>query len=198
MVGFNFRLGEIEAAIGRSLLGKAPELVDRRRENVAYLEARIGELPGLTPARPLLECTHSYYAHAFHCDAAGHGIPRDVMVRALRAELPPTEMRDDAGGALIGPGYATPLYMLPMYQKRIAFGAKGFPFTGPHYGGDVDYSEGICPNAEHAARTMITHELMRPPMTRADLDDVVTAFHKVFDHLAALRDFAAAERRAAE
>lgn len=38
----------------------------------------------------------------------------------------------------------------------------------------------------------------RPAMTRADFDDVVAAFSKVFDDLAALRDFAAAERKAAE
>ncbi|OHC73476.1 MAG: DegT/DnrJ/EryC1/StrS aminotransferase [Rhodospirillales bacterium RIFCSPLOWO2_12_FULL_58_28] len=189
MVGFNYRLGEIEAAIGRSLLPKGVGLVDKRRHNVAYLEQRLGDLPGLAPARAVAGCRHSYYAHAFHCDETVHGVSRDLMVRALRAELPPTEMRDEAGGALIG-GYKPPLYLFPMYQKQIGFGGTGFPFKGPHYSGKADYAEGLCPAAEHAARTMITHELMRPPMTKKDLNDVVAAFHKVFDNLPSLRDYA--------
>lgn len=190
MLGFNYRLGEIEAAIGRSLLPKGALLVEARRRNVAYLEERLGALPGLAPARASADCRHSYYAHAFHCDETVHGISRDLMVRALRAELPPTELREESGGALIGPGYKTPLYLLPMYQKQIGFGGKGFPFKGPHYSGKVDYAEGLCPAAEHAGRTMITHELMRPPMTDNDLNDVISAFHKVFDNLSSLRDHA--------
>ena len=67
-------------------------------------------------------------------------------------------------------------------------GTRACPFTCPHYTGDVDYSLGICPNVERASfERVITHDLIRPPMTEADLDDVVRAFHKVADNLDALR-----------
>ena len=45
MVGFNFRMGEIEAAIARCQLAKGPALIATRQANVAYLE---GKLAGFT------------------------------------------------------------------------------------------------------------------------------------------------------
>lgn len=190
MVGFNFRLGEMEAAIGLSLLPKVNDLVEQRRKNVAYLENRIGDLPGLSfaPTHPGAE--HSYYGHALICDESIHGVPRDVMVAALRAELPMTEMREDANGPLLGPGYTTPLYMLPMYRQKIAQGREGFPFSGPYYQHKLSYGPGLCPNAEQAARSMIVHEMMRSPMDHRDLNDVAAAFSKVYENIDKLREHA--------
>jgi len=187
LVGFNFRMGEIEAAIGRSLLKKSKRLLEERRENVAYLEARIGALPGLPFAKVKSNCTHAYYAHAFHNQEEVHGVSRDLMVKALRAELPITKMRDEARGPLLGPGYLAPLYRLPMFQKKIAFGDAGFPFIGPHIKREISYPEGLCPKAEQATQSMVTHEMMRPGMSHNDLNDVAAAFHKVFDNLDHLR-----------
>jgi dTDP-4-amino-4,6-dideoxygalactose transaminase len=197
MVGFNWRLGEIEAAIGRSLLPKARALVEGRRENVAYLESQVGNHPGMTWQNVRSGATHSYYLHALLCDEDVHGIPRDLMVRALRAELPPTEGRDEADGALLGAGYRRPLYLLPMFRDRIAIGRGGFPFRGSHVNREIRYGPGLCPVAERAASGMIVHEMYRQPMTRTDLDDVAAAFRKVADNLPALCALAAAERRRA-
>ena len=74
-----------------------------------------------------------------------------------------------------------------MYEKKIAFGDKGCPFNQPYYSGDIDYSRGICPETERAHfETLITHELMLPPMSNQDLDDVVRAFEKVTGGIPAL------------
>ena len=190
MIGFNFRMGEIEAAIGRSLLGTAGGLIEVRRKNAAYLNDKIGELPGLRTVKPRPDCGHVYGAMGMLCDSGVHGVPRDLLVKALRAELPATELREEAKGPLLGAGFGKPLYMLPMFQKQVAFGDAGYPFKGPHYRKSLDYSEGLCPAAEKACKTMVVHELMRPPMANQDLDDVATAFHKVFGNLAGLRDIA--------
>lgn len=191
MVGFNFRLGEIEAAIGRCQLVKGPALVARRRELVAYLERKIAGIPGLAPAPVNPADTHVYYVHPLLLDAKKAGVPRDLFVRALKAELAPTRLREQHG-PLVGAGYVKPLYLHPMYQKKIAYGTVNCPFKCPHYKGEADYRPGLCPNAERAhAETLITHELMRPPMTERDVDDVAAAFHKVADNVATLRDWAA-------
>ncbi len=191
MVGFNFRLGEMEAALGRRQLAKGPGLVARRRELVAYLEKKIAGIPGLTPAPVNSADTHVYYVHPLLFDAGKAGVPRDLFVRALKAELAPTVLREQHG-VLIGAGYVKPLYLHPMFQKKIAYGNVGCPFKCPHYKGEADYRPGLCPNAERAhAETLITHELMRPPMTERDVDDVAAAFHKVAGNVAALRDAAA-------
>jgi hypothetical protein len=87
----------------------------------------------------------------------------------------------------MGAGYVTPLYLLPMFQKQIAHGPAGFPFKGPHYQGEANYRRGICPVAERMHfEELFTLEFMRPPATLADMDDVVRAFEKVYEHRAEL------------
>jgi perosamine synthetase len=187
MIGFNFRLGEIEAAIGRIQLEKSKDLVERRQENVRYLEGRLAGLPGL--ALPVVGqgSSHAYYIHALSYDQKATGVSRDLVVRALKAELPHTTLREDEG-PLLSQGYVKPLYLQPMYQKMIGYGTVQCPFKCPHYAGDPDYSPGSCPQAERAHfESLITHELMRPGMSRADLDDVADAFAKVWSMLPELR-----------
>jgi dTDP-4-amino-4,6-dideoxygalactose transaminase len=187
MVGFNFRLGEIEAAIGREQLRKGGALIAQRKRNVAYLEKRLQGLPGLSLPKVGAAGDHVYYVHALDYDEQTTGVPRERLVSALKAELPVTELREGEG-PLMGMGYVRPLYLLPMFQQRIAYGAAGYPFKSPLYDGNPDYSWGCCPNAEAAHfQRVITHEMMRPGMTEADLEDVAAAFHKVWGQLDALR-----------
>lgn len=192
MIGFNFRLGEIEAAIGRIQLAKSAELVRVRRDNVGYLEKALADLAGLGMPKVAPGATHAYYVHALRFDRRETGVSRDLVVRALKAELPHTRLRETEG-TLIGQGYIKPLYLQPLYQKMIGYGNLQCPFKCPHYTGSPDYSRGSCPDAEQAHfETLISHELMRPGMTRADLDDVAAAFTKIWNALPELRSY---ERR---
>ncbi len=61
MVGFNFRMNEIEAAIIREQLKKLPTLVKQRQENVDYLAAKLSKIPCLEPARVRPGCEHAFY-----------------------------------------------------------------------------------------------------------------------------------------
>ena len=188
MIGFNFRLGEIEAAIGREQLRKGPALVATRKANVRYLEAKLAGLPGLAMPKVGTAGDHVYYVHPLSYSEAETGVSRDTFVRALKAELAPTGLREHEG-PLVGAGYVKPLYMTPIFRQMVGYGTVQCPFRCPHYEGTPDYSDGLCPNAEaaHFGR-VITHELMRPPMTERDLDDVAAAFHKVAENLHRLSD----------
>ncbi len=167
---------------------KGPDLIARRRDNVGYLERKLGGLPGLKMPLVGPGCDHVYYVHALSYDEEVTGVSRDTFVRAVRAELPASEMREREG-ALIGAGYVQPIYGVPMFRQMIGYGTVQCPFRCPHYTGQVDYSDGVCPNAEEAhLKRVITHELMRPPMSHADLDDVADAFHKVAENLHRLSD----------
>lgn len=188
MVGFNFRLGEIEAAIGREQLKKAAILVDQRKRNVAYLESKLEGLQGLSMPKVGVAGDHVYYVHVLDYDQGATGVSRDRLVAALKAELPATELRENEG-PLMGLGYVKPLYLLPLFQARIAFGKYGYPFNSPLYHGKPDYSLGSCPNVETAHfERVITHEMIRPGMSETDLDDVAAAFHKVWGRLDLLRE----------
>jgi len=188
MIGFNMRMPEIEAAIGRSLLRKMPDLLDQRRKNVAYLEKGFSgiefmQLPKIRPG-----AVHSYYAHGlkFHKNKAG--ISREKFVKAIKAELMPSELREGEG-VLLACGYVKPLYLQSVYQKRIGFGTANYPFEDPANMTKMKYEKGICPVTENLHfQTFFAHEFMRPGMRQSDLDTVIDAFHKVTENLNELKE----------
>lgn len=174
MIGYNYRMTEIEAAIGIQQLKKVDDLIEQRLENVKVINDAIGSLPGFTP-QPYVDETslHTYYIQPFKYDRGVLGIHRNDFVAAIKAEIPTSKLREAA--PLIGAGYVRPLYLQPIYQQRAAFA-----FTNDKFKSDVDYSKGICPVTEKMHfEELITTEFMRPGMTRKDIEDVIRAFEKV-------------------
>jgi dTDP-4-amino-4,6-dideoxygalactose transaminase len=62
-VGTNFRMTEIQAAIGRIQIGRLPDWVKRRRQNAQVLNDRFRAVEGLRTTEPPPECYHSYYKY---------------------------------------------------------------------------------------------------------------------------------------
>lgn len=185
MVGFNYRMTEIEAAIAREQLKKLPKLVEERLKNIKYLEEHLSKIPCLKMPKVRENTEHVYYAHSFLFDEKVAGIHRNKFVDAVKAELAPITLRETEG-IKIGCGYVKPLYLQPMFQKKIAYGSKGFPWSATNR--EYDYSKGICPVVEGLHfNTLISHEYMRPGMSRKDLDDVISAFVKVWENIDELR-----------
>jgi hypothetical protein len=65
------------------------------------------------------------------------GVSRARIVEALRAE----------GVASVSGAYVN-VHLLPMFQTKMAYGRKGFPWVPEIHRGKVDYRKGICPTAE--------------------------------------------------
>ena len=61
MIGHNFRLGEIECAIGIEQLKKLDFLVQTRRLAAKKLSENLSKLKGLKTPIVKEDCTHSYY-----------------------------------------------------------------------------------------------------------------------------------------
>lgn len=184
LLGFNLRLTELQAAIGSAQLTRLPSLLAARLENAEFLSRRIGALPGLDAPQVREGCHHVYYVQPFHFDPAVVGVSRDRFVDAVSAELPTAEGQD---WPLVYAGYCKPLYLQPMYQRQIAHGDQGCPFKCPLYTGTPDYREGLCPVTERVeTHHFIGTEFMRPPSTLDDMNDVATAFEKVYEHRADL------------
>jgi perosamine synthetase len=178
MVGFNYRMTEIEAAIASEQLKKLKNLAARRVEAADYLTAGLSDLPGITPPFVQAGTVHGYYMYAIRFDPSVVGVRRAAFAAALRSE-----------GLPVGEGYVEPLYLQPIYQKRIAFGAKGFPFTYEGYKGSVSYNRGICPVAERMHfEELITTDLCHADLSEGDLADVVSAVRKVYGQRMAIRD----------
>ncbi|EMG38410.1 putative PLP-dependent enzyme possibly involved in cell wall biogenesis [Desulfocurvibacter africanus PCS] len=183
MLGYNFRMTELDAALTRCQLKKLAPLLEIRQRNVAYLENGLKEIPCLTIPAVRLGAEHAYYVHACRYDAEEAGITSRRFVEAVKAELPTFHLREKEGTKL-GAGYVQPLYLLPMFQQRIAIGNQGWPFTLT----SRTYARGLCPVCEDLyEHSVITHEFMLPSMDKSDMDDVVKAFHKVWENRDELR-----------
>jgi dTDP-4-amino-4,6-dideoxygalactose transaminase len=177
LVGFNYRMTEIEAAIGIEQLKKLPSLHPPRVKCADFLTAHLKDFPGLKTPVVKEGVVHGYYRYALRFDEDEVGISRDRFVDALNAE-----------GIPMVKGYTEPLYLEPMYQRRIAFGRDGFPFTYPGYKGTVSYEPGICPVIERLYyKELMCTDVCHANTTEADLMDVVHAFQKVYDNIGELR-----------
>lgn len=176
LIGFNYRMTEIEAAIASEQLKKLERLVQPRVSAADYLSARLRDLPGLTPPSVRPDVRHGYYIYCIRYDAAKTGVPRGRFVAALEAE-----------GIRVGQGYVEPIYLQPLYQRRIGYGCNGFPFNFHGYSGTVSYERGICPVTErmHFAE-LITADVCHADMTERDLEDFVAGFTKVIENRAQL------------
>ncbi|MBV8278817.1 MAG: DegT/DnrJ/EryC1/StrS family aminotransferase, partial [Verrucomicrobia bacterium] len=182
--GFNYRLTELQAAIGIEQLKKLPALMEVRKHNSQFLSKHLDQFDGISSPYVAEDCVHSYYTQAFRYNAEILGVSRDIFLKALRAELPSSYGREK--DSLIGGGYVRPLYLQPIYQDRIGRCA----FNCPRYKGQVSYQAGLCPVTErmHFSELFIL-EYNRPGMTKADLQDVVNGFEKVYSQRQALRDW---------
>ena len=167
MIGFNYRLTELGAAIGIEQLKKADHLVGGREKLAKYLIDNLSQLPGIKPAMVRPDCRHVFYVLPFKYDASILGISRQTFCKALAAE----------GFPMIS-GYVDPLYWLPTFQKKIAFGNSGYPFNL----GKVNYDKGLCPVVErmHYSELMY-YGICSYDLTNLQMKQFVDAFHKVYE-----------------
>jgi hypothetical protein len=78
------------------------------------------------------------------------------------------------------------VHRMPMYQKKLAYGSGGHPWTIAHR--DVDYGLGICPVAEELQdRSFLGFQMCLSELDDSDSDLVVAAFRKVWGQMEILR-----------
>ncbi len=174
VVGYNFRMTELTAALGLAQLRKLDENNRVRHANAEFLTRELKGLTGLTvmrmPAGSVCHVLPMLY------DEAATKVPRVNIVHALRAE-----------GIPVGTGYVKPMYAYPMFLKRTAFGRGGFPFSA---GSGRAYAKGDCPVAEELLyKKFLWFYHVNRPNGEAEMADVVAAFRKVFGALDRLREW---------
>lgn len=183
MVGSNYRFTELQAAIATEQFKRLGGFLEHRKELGRYLDSRLRGLNGLTIQAIEPGSTHSYYMYPIRYEAAAVGISRNLFLRAVSAELPKPRFWDTTP---LAEGYVKPLYLLPLYQKQIAMGTKGFPFN---QNPDVTYSyhKGLCPVVESLyEKELLLSPLIREGMTEADIKDFADAIEKVLGKIDAL------------
>ena len=176
MIGHNFRLGELECAIGIEQLKKLKKLIKTRQKIAERLIVGLKDLVGLRLPIVQDDCTHVYYVLPLIVDVEKLGTSREFIVQALEAE----------GVSGLSAGYQN-IHLLPTYQKKIAYGSNGFPWTLDGVRQDIDYTKGICSVAEMLhEKTFIGFQMCVHELSNNDIDLIVRAFKKVWKNIVRL------------
>ena len=86
--GTNWRMTELQAAMGRVMLRKLPQWVEQRRRHAAILTAGLSELTALRVTVPSEDVYHSYYKYYVFVrpEKLKEGWDRDRIIQAIEAE----------------------------------------------------------------------------------------------------------------
>lgn len=118
IIGWNYRMTELEAAVGIAQFHKLNKLNDRRIELAEYLTKKLKQFGNIfTPPTISDYSKHVYFVYPFKFNSKVAGVSRNMFAKAMVAE-----------GMPIGAGYVRPIYMEPMYQKLLGYGNEGCPF----------------------------------------------------------------------
>jgi perosamine synthetase len=160
LIGFNFRMTELTAALAESQWKKLPEVLDRKHQLVNYLHSNLSRFSFIEMMKPDYECSPSWYSLPLRFKSENLGISRSRFVEALNAE-----------GMNFAEGYVEPLYYQSIYTSN------------PHWvvrDNGYNYSEVRCKNVEKLWRDELILTLdVRLPYTISDMDDIIRAFEKI-------------------
>jgi UDP-4-amino-4,6-dideoxy-N-acetyl-beta-L-altrosamine transaminase len=144
-LGYNYRITDIQCALGRSQLRKLPDFISRRLQIVARYNEAFAELTWLSRPAVHLENSRaliSWHLYTVQIDFKALGKHRTDVMKELRHQGVGTQV------------LYIPVYLQPWYRKT--------------YG----YSVGKCPNAEAYYEKALSLPLY-PEMTDSDVDSVI-------------------------
>ena len=176
ILGQNFRMGEIEAAMGREQLKKIDGLVGTKTNIAEKLTSSLQNLNGIKLTEIPEGYTHSYYLFPIVLDLKTLGLDREKVVKALISE-----------GVPVWVGYQN-LHLLPIYQNKIAYGKSGIPWSLNQSRKDISYKKGICPVAEdYHDNSFIFLPICSYNLDEKDVELIIEAFNKVWHNLDTLK-----------
>lgn len=113
ILGFNLRMGEMEAAIGLIQLQRLGRFIEARRKNAERIKRVLADIPGLDlPVEPPGR-RHTYNLFTVRIDPELYRVDRDRIVTALRAE-----------GVDARVYYPIPLHEQPVFRKLTVGGLE--------------------------------------------------------------------------
>ena len=128
-LGMNYRMTELQGAVGLAQARKLPAIVAQRRKTAGLLRDLVADIPGLDPAAHLPGAEHSWWMFSFTIDQARLGVTPQAFGQAIRAE-----------GLPFGVGYIpNPVFEYDVIRDRKTFGTSGIPWTLPQARPGITY-----------------------------------------------------------
>ncbi|NLE67019.1 MAG: DegT/DnrJ/EryC1/StrS family aminotransferase [Lentisphaerae bacterium] len=81
--GINYRMNEVQAAVGRAQLRKLDAFIAKRRAAAHYLTERLQGIPGITPVYEDPRGFHAYHLYTLCVEEDALGASRDAFLREL-------------------------------------------------------------------------------------------------------------------
>lgn len=177
-LGWNYRMTEIQAAIGLVQLKKLKRMVRVRQANGNYLNEALARL-GVKWVEPILAPEGS--VHSYNWWGGRLRLPEGVdpvdYVNALNKGRVELDDKVLVGSAFTRVLYPHPLYLTRVFQEKVAY-KHDCPWSCPHWGGSVSYEPGTCPTVEKICREVIGIDV-HPGLTRDHLDYVAHRMKQV-------------------
>ena len=85
-VGFNYRMNNVQAALGVSQLASLAEVIRRKKQNYDYYRAAIRGIPGLQLAEAPKYADNNFWMYALQVDRRRFGRSRDELMTAFLKE----------------------------------------------------------------------------------------------------------------
>jgi perosamine synthetase len=114
MLGLNYRMTDVEAAIGLKQLDRVDEMLAVRRRNGAMLSELLSKVEGVMPQRITVGCQHSYHQFCLLVDQDTFGMDRDQLAERLEEQ-----------GIATGVHYPRGLNRQPVFEKL--YGSHSLP-----------------------------------------------------------------------
>jgi perosamine synthetase len=116
LLGFNYRMTDVEAAIGRRQLLRLDEMLAKRRANADVLSAGLESISGIRPQKWTREGVHAWHQYCVVVDAEEFGCSRDCLAERLEKR-----------GVASGVHYPRGLHQQPVFEEL--YGPLNLPVT---------------------------------------------------------------------
>ena len=172
MVGNNFRMGEIEAAIGIEQLKKLNSIVKKRIKISKLIIGKLEKLPYLKFPKDYNNIKNVFYNIPILLDLEKISYKRSK----IKSEL------DKTGLHGLAEGYVN-LHKQPMFKKKICYGGKNFPWKP--YNFSLNYNKNTCYVAEkyHNELLLAFQGIALYDLSKKNINDIFKAFHFVWKKL---------------
>jgi perosamine synthetase len=105
MLGLNYRMTDVEAAIGRVQLRRLDEMLERRQKNAAILTAGLESLSGIRPQKITPDTEHAWHQYCIVVEPEKCGLTRDQLAEFLKKK-----------GIATGVHYPRGLHQQPIFE----------------------------------------------------------------------------------
>ncbi len=172
MLGMNYRMTELQGAVGLAQIKKVKWVVEQRRKLADRLNRQLEDLSDILHLPiPPKHVKHSYWQYPILVNAEKLGITSLDFSKALAAEGIPNNV-----------GYiGEPLYLkTPLIDKK-TFRHSSFPLDNPFNLSWGSYSKGLCPITEKIIEKIIVIP-WNENYTINDVDDIGEAIRKIVNY----------------